>query len=351
MAVLPYTSGTTGLPKGCVHLHASLAHNARAARLWGAGDPWTVVLAVVPMFHISGMVGVMHAAIFAGATLLVMPRWERAVAGRLISRRRATSWNCIPTMVIDLLASPDFASFDLGSLRRIGGGGAAMPQAVAQQLLERYGLVFMEGYGLTETAGASHANPAGRCKQQCLGIPHIGTDSRVVDPDTLREMPQGETGEIVTHGPGVFAGYWNRPDADRAAFVEIDGKCFFRTGDIGRVDEEGYFFMTDRLKRMINASGFKVWPAEVELLMFGHPAVQEACVVAMHDAYRGESVKAVVVRRKGHESTTAQEIIDWCRTHMAVYKCPRKVQFAEALPRSASGKVMWRLLQDAERVA
>lgn len=348
MALLPYTSGTTGLPKGCVHPHSSLMANVVASQLWGAVSPEVVVLAVVPMFHITGIVSMMHTAIYAGGTLVVMPRWDREVAGRLISVRRISTWTNIPTMVIDLMGSPNLDAFDLSSLTYIGGGGAAMPQAVAQRLFERYGLRYQEGYGLTETAAPSHANPPDHPKQQCLGIPFVGVESRVVDPDTLAEMPVGESGEVVTRGPQVFQAYWKRPDATAAAFIEIDGRRFFRTGDMARVDEDGYFFMTDRLKRMINASGFKVWPAEVELLMFRNPAVQEACVIAMKDAYRGESVKAVVVLRPTHRDTTEQQVIDWCREHMAVYKIPRQVQFVDALPKSGAGKVMWRLLQEQE---
>jgi len=348
LAVLPYTSGTTGLPKGCMHLHRSINHNAVAGAAWANGTSESVVLAVVPMFHITGMVSVLHTSIYLGATVVVMPRWDRELAGRLISHYQVTTWTNIPTMVIDLLGSPNFASFDLSSLKYIGGGGAAMPQAVAQRLLEQYGLRFCEGYGLTETAAPSHSNPVDAPKQQCLGIPFMSTDARVVDPETQRELSQGEQGEIVVHGPEVFEGYWQRPDATAQAFFELEGKRFFRTGDLGRVDEDGYFFITDRLKRMINASGFKVWPAEVEALMFRHPAVQEACVIGTTDAYRGESVKAVVVLRTGHEHTTEQDILDWCRANMAVYKAPRSVEFVPALPKSGSGKVMWRLLQEKE---
>ena len=166
---------------------------------------------------------------------------------------------------------------------------------------------------------------------------------------TLQEVPVGESGEIVIHGPEVFQGYWKNPEATAQAFIELDGKRFFRSGDMGRVDEDGYFFMTDRLKRMINASGFKVWPAEVEALMFRHPAIQEACIIAAKDSYRGETVKAVVVLRASHKGTvTEQQIIDWCRENMAVYKVPRVVQFVDALPKSGSGKVMWRALQEQE---
>ena len=348
LAILPYTSGTTGLPKGCMHTHASIMHNAVAGGLWGNGSAEGVVLAVVPMFHITGMVSLMHTSIRLGAALVIMPRWDRELAGRLISRWRVTAWTNIPTMVIDLMASPNFATFDLSSLTQIGGGGAAMPQAVAQRLFEQYGLRYVEGYGLTETAAPSHSNPPDAPKQQCLGIPFMSTEARVVDPETLTEMPQGEAGEIIIHGPEVFQGYWKQPEATARAFIEFEGKRFFRSGDLGRVDEDGYFFMTDRLKRMINASGFKVWPAEVEALMFRHPAIQEACIIATKDAYRGESVKAVVVLRATHKATTEQDIIDWCRDTMAVYKVPRVVQFVDVLPKSGSGKVMWRALQEAE---
>lgn len=349
LAVLPYTSGTTGLPKGCMHTHASIMHNAIAAGLWGNSCAENIGLLVVPMFHITGMVSGMHASIYVGGTLVIMPRWDRDLAGELISRHRVTHWTNIPTMMMDLLASPRFAEYDLRSLVYIGGGGAAMPQALAQRLLDLYGLRYVEGYGLTETAAPSHVNPPERPKQQCLGIPFLSTDARIVDPVTLQELPAGTQGEIVVHGPEVFQGYWRRPEATAAAFFELDGKRFFRTGDLGTMDEEGYFFLTDRLKRMINASGYKVWPAEVESLMFRHPAVAEACVIATHDSYRGENVKAVIVLRPEYRDTvTEEDIIQWCRAHMAVYKAPRVVQFVDALPKSGSGKVMWRILQEAE---
>ena len=349
LAVLPYTSGTTGLPKGCMHTHGTIMHNAMSSGLWANGTPENKCLCVVPMFHITGMVSVMHATIFMGATLILMPRWDRDLAGRLISKWKVTHWTNIPTMVIDLLGSANMAQFDLTSLQNIGGGGAAMPEAVAQRLIDQFGLRYIEGYGLTETAAPSHSNPPDAPKKQCLGIPFMSVDARVVDPETLKELPQGESGEIVMAGPQIFKGYWKRPEATASAFFERDGKSFFRSGDMGRIDEEGYFFMTDRLKRMINASGFKVWPAEVEALMFKHPAIQEACIISTKDAYRGESVKAVVVLRSTHiGQVSEQDIIDWCRDTMAVYKVPRVVEFIEVLPKSGSGKVMWRALQEAE---
>jgi fatty-acyl-CoA synthase len=348
MAVLPYTSGTTGLPKGCIHTHKTMAHNSIGGSVWSNASASQVSLAVVPMFHITGMQYGLHAPIWLGATAVILPRWDRELAGRTIGRYRVSSWTMIPTMIIDLLASPNAASFDLSSLQYIGGGGAAMPAAVAEKLFAQYGLRFSEGYGLTETAAPSHSNPPDAPKLQCLGIPYVGTDARVVNPDTLQEVPVGETGEIIMRGPQNFKGYWRNPEATQAAFVQFDGETFFRSGDLGRMDEDGYFFITDRLKRMINASGFKVWPAEVEALLFRHPAIQEACIIATQDAYRGESVKACVVLKAG-AAATADEIMAWCRENMAAYKVPRSVAFLDALPKSGSGKVMWRLLQEKER--
>ncbi|RJF69525.1 long-chain fatty acid--CoA ligase [Rhodopseudomonas palustris] len=348
LALLPYTSGTTGLPKGCMLTHGSVTHNAMTTMFWIDGTPETVSLGVLPMFHITGLVCVMHGAIYAGATLIIMPRWDRDVAGRLISQHRVSHWLSIPTMIIDLLASPNLDQYDLSSLVQIGGGGAAMPQAVAERLRERFGLEFVEGYGLTETSAVTLMNPCDAPKLQCLGIPFISVDARIIDIETGQEIADGEQGEIAVHGPQVFQGYWQRPDATEQAFIEIDGKRFLRTGDLGYRDADGYFFITDRLKRMINAAGYKVWPAELEALMFRHPGIQEVCIISSTDAYRGETVKAVVVRRPSHADLTEQDIIAWCRTQVSAYKVPRIVEFKEALPKSASGKVMWRALQDAE---
>jgi len=349
LALLPYTSGTTGNPKGCMHTHRTLMHNVVGGGVWGYAGAEAVSLGVVPMFHITGMMYGVLSPVYCGSTVVLMPRWDRELAGRLISRFRVSHWTCIPTMIIDLFGSPNCASFDLSSLRYLSGGGAAMPQAVAERLRDEFGLLFAEGYGLTETAAPSHANPPESPKLQCLGMPIFGVDSRVVDPVTLTELPPGEIGEIITRGPMVFKGYWRHPEATQAAFVEFEGKSFFRTGDLGRMDEEGYFFITDRLKRMINASGFKVWPAEVELLLYKHPAVQEACIIAARDAYRGETVKAMIVlRTEARGKTTPDDITAWAKDHMAAYKVPKIVEFVETLPKSGSGKVMWRLLQEQE---
>lgn len=349
LAVLPYTSGTTGFPKGCMHTHRTIMHNVVGGALLANSGADATVLAVVPLFHVTGMLYGMHTPIYGGTTVIMMPRWDRELAGRLISRHHVTHWTNIPTMIIDMFGSPNIDKFDLTSLRYLSGGGAAMPYAVAERLQKQFGITYAEGYGLTETAAPSHSNPPERAKLQCLGMPIFATDARVVDPATLAELPPNEVGEIIISGPQVFKGYWRDPGATAAAFIDFEGRKFFRSGDLGRMDEEGYFFLTDRLKRMINASGFKVWPAEVESLLYRHPAIQQACIIASRDEYRGETVKAVVVlRAEAKGRTDAQDIIGWAREHMAAYKVPRLVEFVDELPKSGTGKVLWRTLQERE---
>ena len=346
LALLPYTSGTTGQPKGCMHTHASLMHNVLASGPWLDMHCGDVTLVTVPMFHVTGLVVGMLSSIRHGCSIVLLPRWDRIVAGLEIGKHRITHWPNIPTMVMDLLGGTDLVTYDLSSLRYIGGGGAAMPDAVASQLKLAFGLEYLEGYGLTETAAPTHTNPRDAARQACLGIPYIGTEASIIDPDTLLPLPSGEVGEIIVRGPQLFTGYWNQAEATRDAFLTLDGKQFVRTGDLGRVDADGYFYMADRLKRMINASGFKVWPAEVESLLHRHPAVQEACVIATRDAYRGESVKALVVLKQGCKGTLNEaELMAWAREHMSAYKYPRHIEFVDTLPRSASGKLMWRIAQ------
>jgi len=349
LCLMGYTSGTTGLPKGCVHRHRSVMFTTLAVPHWAQLAQDEVALAITPFFHVTGMQNSMNSPIYCGQTIVLLPRWDRGVAAALIKRYRVTSLTAVPTLMVDLLSSPDLASYELSSIHWLCGGGAAMPEAIAQKLQELCGLTFVEGYGLTETAAPTHCNPPQRPKKQCLGIPMFDTESRVVDPSTLAELPPGEVGEIVSRGPGIFEGYWNNPEATAAAFVEIDGQRFFRTGDLGRTDEDGYFFLVDRLKRMINVAGFKVWPAEVEAMLYAHPAIQEAVVISRKDPRRGEAVKAVVVLRPSHAGTVDEDqLVRWAKDNMAAYKVPSTFEIAESLPKSATGKILWRVLQDQE---
>jgi fatty-acyl-CoA synthase len=348
LALILYSSGSTGTPKGCMHTHRSLNASTVIVSHWMWMAPSSVHLVALPFFHITGMQNLLNAPVYAGATLVLLPRWNREHAAELIARHGISHWTAMPTMVIDFLGSPDIGNFNLSSVRRMGGGGAGMPEAVGERLKQMTGLDFLEGYGLSETAHVT-GNPLHAFKRQCLGIPLFNTDVRIIDLGSARELPPGEVGEIVMAGPQLFTGYWRNDEASRAAVITIDGMRFVRSGDLGRRDEEGYFFITDRLKRMVNASGYKVWPAEIESLLHQHPAVAEACVISAPDAYRGETVKAVIVLRpQAQGSTTVEDIIAWSSERMAVYKYPRQVEFVDTLPKTATGKVAWRELQERE---
>ncbi|CUH65394.1 Long-chain-fatty-acid--CoA ligase [Thalassovita gelatinovora] len=348
LSVIPYSSGTTGQPKGCVHTHRSLYVVAHGGVVWNPMHNTDISLSVLPFFHVTGMQAAMNAPLITGGHMVIMTRWNRASAAKLIERYRVTRWRSIATMAIDLVNDPDFESYDLSSLQMIGGGGAAMPEAIAKKLKDMTGLDYIEGYGMSETIGATHINPVQAPKRQCLGLPIFDVDCRVLAVGDDHELGPNETGEIVMAAPQVFQGYWRNETATKEAFVDHDGTTFLRTGDLGYYDEDGYFFMVDRVKRMINAAGFKVWPAEVEMLMLKCAGIVEACVIGTTDPRRGETVKAFVVPSKS-VPMTAEEIIGWCKGEMSAYKIPREIVFVDSLPKSGSNKILWRQLQDEER--
>jgi fatty-acyl-CoA synthase len=349
LAVLPYTSGTTGLPKGCMHTNRTVQANTVGAYHWSRATTNTVHLITLPLFHVTGMVHSMHMPIYSGSRMVIMTRWNRETALELIKTQQCTHWVTISTMLVDFLSNPNLKAEDLSSFTSISGGGAAFPEALGEKLYKLTGLHFVEGYGLSETIAQTHVNPPDRPKLQCLGIPTFDVDARIIDPVTLKELGVSEIGEIVINGPQVMVGYYNRDEESRNAFIELDGKSFFRTGDMGRYDEEGYFFIVDRVKRMINASGYKVWPTEVESYLYKHPAVQQACVVGVPDPRRGETVKAFVILHEGYEGKVSEEdIIEWAKKHMAAYKYPRLVEFRKEFPVTSSGKILWRKLQEEE---
>ncbi|PLT35534.1 long-chain fatty acid--CoA ligase [Bacillus sp. V5-8f] len=350
VVVLPYTSGTTGLPKGCIHTNRTVQANVLSAYYWSGTTSDSVSLTTLPLFHVTGMVHSMHAPIYAGAAMVMLTRWDRNTAVEAIQKYKCSHWVNISTMLIDFLANPNLIDYDISSLSSISGGGAPLPEAVGEKLFKLTGLKFVEGYGLSETISQTHFNPPDRPKMQCLGIPAFDVDAKIIDPASLEELPPGSIGEIIVHGPQVFKGYYNRPEETEQAFIEKGGKRFFRTGDIGKMDEEGYYFMVDRVKRMINASGYKVWPTEVESLLYKHPAVEQACVVGVPDAKRGETVKAFIILNQEFKGKVSEdEIISWAKTQMAAYKYPRFVEFRDSFPTTASGKILWRKLQEEEK--
>lgn len=347
LAVMPYTSGSTGKGKGCMHTHMTTLHATQSMYDWFELTQDDVYFSAAPMFHVVGMQAGMNAPIVTGATMVILPRWDRDIAADLIRTHKISVWPTVPTMVIDFLNRPDLKNDDLASMRCIFGGGIAMPSSVASKLHELTGLTFLEGYGMTETIAPTTANPVHLPQKQCGGIPVFNTDVFIGDPEDQSPVPQGDVGEILISGPQVMLSYWKNPVADAESFVTIEGQRFLRSGDLGYLDENGYLFIVDRLKRMINASGFKVWPTEVESTLYGHPAIEEACVIGANDPYRGETVKAVVVLKKGAALTPA-ELVSWAKDHMAAYKVPRLLEIVTSLPKSGSGKVLWRELQDAE---
>ena len=352
IAILPYTSGTTGRPKGCIHTHYTLHATLVGAAVWNTMTSDSVVLCTLPLFHVTGLQHSMNASIYCGSTIVLMTRWDKEVAAELIQRHGCSHWTNISTMVVDFLSNPKIGEYDLSTVAFVGGGGAPLPAAIGEKLYKLTGLHYVEGYGLSETIAQTHMNPPDWPKLQCLGVPSFDVDSRIINPETLEEQGPNQEGEIVSSGPQVMRGYWNRPDADEEAFIELDGKRFLRTGDIGMYDEEGYFFMVDRLKRMINAGGYNVWPSEVESVLYEHPDIQEAVVIAVPDERRGETAKAIIVlKEEKRGKVTPEEIIEWSKGQMAAYKYPRIVEFADSLPRSGSGKILWRELQEQEQQA
>jgi fatty-acyl-CoA synthase len=347
-SIMPYTSGTTGAPKACVHTHRSALFTAVAQSHWYGFGPDSVLSAFMPLFHVAGMQASMNAGLFAGAALVILARWDRDLVAPLFLRHGVTFWSAAPTMVIDVLAAGTFTPHIFDSVRILTGGGAPLPDATAATLEAAYGLRFVAGYGMSETMSPTHINPVDRPKTGSIGLPIYETWCRIVDPDTLDDLPDGETGEIIVAGPQIMQGYWRRPEEDAAAFVEQGGLRFLRTGDLGYRDAEGYYFLVDRLKRMINVSGYKVWPAECEGILFHHPAIRECCVVAAPDSYRGETVRVYVVPRDG-QAADAAEIERWARERMAPYKVPRQIMFRASLPRTATNKTDWRALQQEAR--
>lgn len=348
-AFLAYTSGTTGVPKGAIVTHRAVVHNAQVMTDWwrlGRGD---VTVAMAPLFHITGLICHLATAAASATPLLLLHRFEPGECLRLIERWGGSYVIGPLTAFIAMLEHPSFAERDLSSLTKVASGGAPVYPAVVERWQELTGAYVHNTYGLTETAAPSHLVPFGErapidpgSGALSIGVPIPETESKVVSIEDGRELGPGEVGQIVTRGPAVFPGYWNRPEESAAALDH----GWLRTGDVGMRDADGWFYLVDRIKDMIVVSGYKVWPRDVEDALYRHPAVLEAAVVGAPDSYRGETVVAHVVLRAGSRASE-EELIAHCRDAMAVYKAPRTIHFAAELPKTTSGKTLRRELRAA----
>ncbi len=340
-AVILYTSGTTGRPKGAELSHFNMFFNAMicAEKLLGVVKE-DVFLATLPLFHSFGQTCVMNVSLFLGATMTMLPRFEPVKAAEIIQRDRVTVFAGVPTMYFYLLHHPEAAQFDMSSLRRCVSGGSAMPVEVLHAFNQKYNVTILEGYGLSETSPVASFNHLDRpTKPGSIGTPIWGVQMAVVNPEG-QPVATGELGEIVIRGHNVMKGYYKRPEAT----AESIRNGWFHTGDLARQDEDGYFYIVDRVKDMIIRGGFNVYPREIEEVLYAHPAVAEAAVIGVPDPALGEEIKAVVAFKPGH-SATEQELIEYCKERLAAYKYPRNVEIRESLPKTATGKILKRELK------
>jgi long-chain acyl-CoA synthetase len=347
IAYLVYTSGTTGSPKGAVILHRNVLFNAEVYRHWLEVNADDAILGMAPSFHITGLVAQLALSFVAGIPLILFHRFDPLQALTLSRKWKATVSVAAITAYIALLNANHAATTFLS---KCYSGGAPVPPKVTEQFEKRFGTYIRNIYGLTESTSPSHAVPLGaraptdpRSGALSIGVPLPNCEAKIVgltDPNS--EVPAGEAGELALRGPMMFAAYWKKPEATAAAFH--DG--FFLTGDVAVMDEEGWFYLVDRKKDMIVASGFKIWPREVEDTLYEHPAVREAAVVGVPDEYRGETVKAFVALKENlQDGVTAEQLIAFCKERIASYKCPREVEFVAEIPKTATGKFLRRALR------
>jgi len=346
IAFLVYTSGTTGLPKGAMNSHANVVYNAQVYRDWIGLEDGVGVLGVAPLFHITGLVGHLLAAMITASAVTLAYRFDAGVMLEAAAERRPGFTVAAITALMAMMNHPEATEAQLSALTRIYSGGAPIPPAVVEAFAAKFGHYVHNIYGLTETSSPTHATPLGVAAPVdpasgalSVGVPVPGARVWIADDDGT-PAPIGEAGEIVSSGPMVAAGYWNKP-AETAQAMRPDG---FRTGDVAFMDADGWFYLIDRKKDMINAAGYKVWPREVEDVLYTHPAVREAAVVGVPDEYRGETVKAVVSLKAG-AAVTPEELIEHCRARMAAYKYPRRLEIIDELPKTVTGKILRRELR------
>jgi long-chain acyl-CoA synthetase len=348
IALFQYTGGTTGVAKAAVLTHRNLVANTLQVTAWYTKvDPGNeVMMGALPFFHVYGMTACLLFAVWIGAETVIVPR-PRPVDGvmKLLERHKVTVFPGVPTLYQAVNTHPDVKKFNLRSIKMCLSGAAPLPVEVQETFERLTGARLVEAYGLSETSPGTHVNPIfGRRKVGSIGLPLPETEAMVVDLDTREPVPDGQEGELAIRGPQVMLGYWNRPEENERALR--DG--WFFTGDVARRDEEGYFYIVDRKKDMIIASGLKVLPREVEEVLYLHPKVAEAVVAGVPDPYRGETVKAYVVLKPGEESTQ-EEILEFCKLHLATFKVPKQLEFRAELPKTAVGKYLRRVLVEEEK--
>ncbi len=348
MAYLVYTSGTTGPPKGSISLHRHIAYNANTFRTWFDIGPGDVILGIAPLFHITGIVAQIALSALSGVPLILYHRFDAWETFRLIEKWKATMAVAAITAYIALLRDPH--SNDLSSFTKCCTGGAPVAPAIVEEFQNRFGVRIHNTYGLTEVNSPSHLTPLGvqgrvdsNSGALAIGLPIPGCEARIVDlKDAGKVLPPDEVGEIALKGPFLFSGYWNKPEATAKAFHDN----WFLTGDVAKMDEDGWFYIVDRKKDMIVASGYKVWPRDVEDVLYQHPGVREAAVIGVPDPYRGETVKAVIALRPEFAGKVSEsDIIEFTKQRMASYKYPRIVEFVLEIPKTASGKFLRRELR------
>ena len=346
IAFLVYTSGTTGVPKGAMNTHGNITFNAQTYRDWIGMEEGKPVLGVAPLFHITGLIGHLAASFITAAPLILAYRFEPGVMLDAIEEHKAAFTIGAITAFIAMMNHPQASREKLASMTKIYSGGAPIPPSVVTAFREKFGHYIHNGYGLTETNSPTHVVPFSReapvdpaSGALAIGVPVYNTMSWICD-DAGVPLPQGEIGEIVSDGPMIVPGYWQKPDKTAEA---IKGGRFF-TGDVGFMDRDGWFYLVDRKKDMINAAGYKVWPRDVEDVFYTHPAVREAAVVGIPDSYRGETVKAVISLKPGMQAEPA-EISEFCKARMAAYKYPRIVEILPDLPKTVTGKILRRELR------
>jgi long-chain acyl-CoA synthetase len=348
LALLQYTGGTTGFPKGVMLTHKNLVANAAMCNAWlykcKPGEE--TVLGILPFFHVYGMTAVLILSVMQGSKMVLLPKFDPETTLKTIQKQKPTLFPGAPTIYIGLLNHPDLKKYDLSSIDSCISGSAPLPVEVQEQFEEVTGGKLVEGYGLTESSPVTHANFLWDKKRVkgSIGVPWPDTDSVVLSMETGEPLPQGEIGEIAVKGPQVMKGYWNRPEETEQ--VLRDG--WLLTGDLGYMDDEGYFYIVDRKKDMIIAGGFNIYPREIEEVLYEHPAVQEVVAAGIPDPYRGETVKVYVVLKEGAEVTEA-ELNEYARKHLAAYKVPRLYEFRKELPKTAVGKILRRALVDEEK--